>query len=138
MIRLQKNKFLISTLILCGGGFVVKILSFIIKILYTRILGTEGISLYSLIMPIFSLMVTIAGFGMPQAISKLIAEGKTRSRKIIEQSIIFLLILNFICVIFIILSSNFISTTLLHEPRTKVLIIAASLAMPNMGLGCTL
>ena len=138
MIRLQKNKFLISTLILCGGGFVVKILSFIIKILYTRILGTEGISLYSLIMPFFSLMVTIAGFGMPQAISKLIAEGKTRSRKIIEQSIIFLLILNFICVILIILSSNFISTTLLHEPRTKVLIIAAALAMPNMALACTL
>lgn len=138
MIRLQKNKFLISTLILCGGGFVVKILSFIIKILYTRILGTEGISLYSLIMPFFSLMVTIAGFGMPQAISKLIAEGKTRSRKIIEQSIIFLLILNFICVILIILSSNFISTTLLHEPRTKVLIIAAVLAMPNMALACTL
>ena len=138
MIRLQKNKFLISTLILCGGGFVVKILSFIIKILYTRILGTEGISLYSLIMPFFFLLVTIAGFGMPQAISKLIAEGKTRSRKIIEQSIIFLLILNFICVILIILSSNFISTTLLHEPRTKVLIIAAALAMPNMALACTL
>ena len=127
-----------STLILCGGGFVVKILSFIIKILYTRILGTEGISLYSLIMPFFSLMVTIAGFGMPQAISKLIAEGKTRSRKIIEQGIIFLLILNFICVILIILSSDFISNNLLHEPRTKVLIIAASLAMPNMALACTL
>ena len=130
MIRLQKNKFLISTLILCGGGLVVKILSFIIKILYTRILGTEGISLYSLIMPFFSLMVTIAGFGMPQAISKLIAEGKTRSRKIIEQGII--------CVIIIILSSDFISNSLLHEPRTKVLIIAACLAMPNMALACTL
>ena len=135
---MQKNKFLISPLILCGGGFVVKILSFIIKILYTRILGTEGISLYSLIMPFFSLMVTIACFCMTQAISKLIAEGKTRSRKIIEQSIIFLLILNFICVILIILTRNFISTTLLHEPRTKVLIIAAALAMPNMALACTL
>ena len=104
MIRLQKNKFLISTLILCGGGFVVKILSFIIKILYTRILGTEGISLYSLIMPFFSLMVTIAGFGMPIAISKLVAEAKTRSKVILSQGIIILLILNF--TIMIVMKNN--------------------------------
>lgn len=132
------NQFFLSTFILCLGGFIVKILSFIIKILYTRTLGTEGISLYSLIMPFFSLMVTIAGFGMPQAISKLIAEGKNKSRKIVEQGIIFLLFLNFFIMILIILSSNFISTTLLHEPRLKVLIIASSLAMPNIALACTL
>jgi len=40
--------------------------------------------------------------------------------------------------IFIILSSDFISTRLLNEPRVKVLIIAACLAMPNMALACTL
>ena len=137
MIRLQ-NQFFLSTIILCLGGFIVKILSFIIKILYTRILGTEGVSLYSLIIPFFSLMVTIAGFGMPQAISKLIASGKTKSRKIIEQGIIFLLVLNFLVMILIILSSDFISINLLHEPRLKVLIIASSLAMPNMALACTL
>lgn len=137
MIRL-KNQFFLSTIILCLGGFVVKILSFIIKILYTRTLGTEGISLYSLIMPFFSLMVTVAGFGMPQAISKLIAEGKMKSRKIIEQGIIFLLVLNFIVMILIILSSDFISNSLLHEPRLKALIIASSLAMPNIALACTL
>ena len=135
---MQKNQFLLSTLILCLGGFVVKILSFIIKILYTRILGPEGIGLYSLIMPFFSLMVTIAGFGMPQAISKVIAEGKIRSRKVMEQGIIFLLLLNFIAVVAIILSSDFISTYLLHEPRVKVLIIGSALAMPNMALACVL
>lgn len=135
---MQKNQFLLSTLILCLGGLVVKILSFIIKILYTRILGPEGIGLYSLIMPFFSLMVTIAGFGMPQAISKVIAEGKIRSRKVMEQGIIFLLLLNFIAVVAIILSSDFISTYLLHEPRVKVLIIGSALAMPNMALACVL
>ncbi len=135
---MQKNQFLLSTLILCLGGFVVKILSFIIKILYTRILGPEGIGLYSLIMPFFSLMVTIAGFGMPQAISKVIAEGKIRSRKVMEQGIIFLLLLNFIAVVAIILSSDFISTYLLHEPRVKALIIGSALAMPNIALACVL
>ena len=104
------NQFFLSTFILCLGGFIVKILSFIIKILSTRTLGTEGISLYSLIMPFFSLMVTIAGFGMPQAISKLIAEGKTRSRKIIEQGIVFLLILNtfVICFSFILIPLSYV------------------------------
>lgn len=135
---MKNNKFLTNTLILALGGFVVKILSFIIRIIYTRILGVEGLGLYNLIMPTFSLMVCVAGFGMPQAISKLIAEGKRRSKEIISQGIIFLMILNFIMVILIIFSSNFIASTLLNEPRVKILIIGASLAMPNIALACLL
>jgi len=135
---MKNNNFIKGTIILCLGGFIVKILGFIVKILSTRALGMEGISLYSLIMPTYSLMITIAGFGMPQGISKLISEGNIRSKKIIEQSIIFLLILNFLVMILIILSSDFISINLLHEERTKVLLIGASLSMPSMALACTL
>ena len=68
---MQKNKFLRSTLILLIGSFITKTLGFFIKIMYTRIIGPEGISLYTLIVPLFSLTVTIAGFGMPFAISKI-------------------------------------------------------------------
>lgn len=132
----MKNNFLRGALVLCLGGFITKILGFIIKIMYTRTIGTEGLALYTLIMPIYSLIVTIAGFGMPIAISKLVAEAKTRSKVILSQGIIILLILNFSIMLLVILCSDFIANFLLNEPRVKVLIIGAVLAMPQMALAC--
>ena len=132
----MKNNFLRGALVLCLGGFITKILGFIIKIMYTRSIGTEGLALYTLIMPIYSLIVTIAGFGMPIAISKLVAEAKTRSKVILSQGIIILLILNFSIMLLVILCSDFIANFLLNEPRVKILIIGAVLAMPQMALAC--
>ena len=132
----MKNNFLRGALVLCLGGFITKILGFIIKIMYTRTIGTEGLALYTLIMPIYSLIVTIAGFGMPIAISKLVAEAKTRSKVILSQGIIILLILNFTIMLLVILCSDFIANFLLNEPRVKILIIGAVLAMPQMALAC--
>ena len=132
----MKNNFLRGALVLCLGGFITKILGFIIKIMYTRTIGTEGLALYTLIMPIYSLIVTIAGFGMPIAISKLVAESKTRSKVILSQGIIILLILNFSIMLLVILCSDFIANFLLNEPRVKILIIGAVLAMPQMALAC--
>ncbi|MBR1416453.1 MAG: oligosaccharide flippase family protein [Bacilli bacterium] len=135
---MKNNKFLKSTLILIVGSLITKVMGFIIRILYTRIIGSEGISLYTLIMPTYSLIVTIAGFAMPITISKLISEGKIRSKTIMSQAIFILLTINIITMLIIILSSNFISNTLLNEPRVKVLLIGATLSMPNMALACIL
>ena len=84
----MKNKFLTSTLVLIIGGFITRFLGFIIKIIYTRIILEEGVSLHSLILPTYSLLITIATLAMPLAISKLVAEEKTRSVKIICSSVI--------------------------------------------------
>ena len=65
----MKNKFIKSTLILILGGLVTKLLGFVIKIVYTRIIGQEGISLFMLVMPTYSLFITIAQLGLPIAIS---------------------------------------------------------------------
>ena len=139
MIKYMKNNnFFKSTLILIIGTFITRAMGFIIRILYTRIIGTEGISLYTLIMPTYSLIVTIAGFAMPITISKLVSEGKIRSKKIMSQSIYILLFINIITMIIIILSSDFIASNLLHEPRVKILLIGATLSMPNMALACVL
>ncbi len=135
---MKNNKFLSSTLILLFGGLITKILGFIIKIMYTRIIGPEGISLYTLIVPLFSLTVSIAGFGMPFAISKIVAENKIRSKQVILHGVIILLILNVSLMIGVILASDFIANFLLHEPKVKILIIGSVLAMPNVGLACLL
>lgn len=135
---MKKNNFFKSTLILILGSFITKAMGFVIRILYTRVIGTEGISLYTLIVPTYSLIVTIAGFAMPITISKLVSEEKIRSKKILSQSIYILLLINIITMFIIISSSGFIANTLLNEPRVKVLLIGATLSMPNMALACIL
>lgn len=138
MKNIKNNSFFKSTLILILGTFITRAMGFIIKILYTRIIGQEGISLYTLIMPTYSLIVTIASFAMPITISKLVSEEKIRSKKIMSQSIYILLFINIITMLVIILLSGFISSTLLNEPRVKILLIGATLSMPNMALACIL
>ena len=57
---MKNNKFLTATFILMIGGLITKILGFIIRIIYTRMVGNEAIALYSLVMPTYSLLLTIA------------------------------------------------------------------------------
>ena len=73
----MKSKFFKSSMLLILGGFITKILGFLIKIIYTRIIGEEGISLYSLVIPTYSLLITIATLSMPIVISKIIAEKES-------------------------------------------------------------
>ena len=61
---MPKNIFFKSTLILLIGGFFTKILGLIIKIIFTRILKEPGIALYSLIMPTYSLLISLANFNI--------------------------------------------------------------------------
>ena len=70
----MKNKFIASTLVLILGGFVTKILGFVIRIIYTRIILEEGVGLYSLITPTYSLLITIATLALPLEISKFVSE----------------------------------------------------------------
>lgn len=131
---MKRNKFLRSTIILLIGGFVTKCLGFVIRIVYTRMVGNEAISLYTIVMPTYSLLLTIATLSLPIAISKLVAEEKLSSKKILSSSSIIIVILNISVIVIMFLFSEFIATTLLKEPRAKYLLIAMSLTFPFVSL----
>jgi len=79
----MKSKFVKSTFILIIGGFVTKILGMFIKIVMTRLLGTEGIGMYMLVSPTFMLFISIASLGLPVAISKLVAENNRNNKNLV-------------------------------------------------------
>ena len=76
---MKKNKFIKSTIILIIGGFITKILGMLIKIVMTRLIGTEGIGIYMLISPTFMLLISLAQLGFPIAISKIVAEDRVNN-----------------------------------------------------------
>lgn len=135
---MRKNKFITSTLILMLGGFITRILGFFIKIMYTRIIGENGVSLYSIVMPTYSLLITIASLSLPIAISKMIAEQKFKSSKILFSATFIILFLNILLVTFMFLSSKMIATNLLKNPDCYYLLIAMTLTLPFISISSIL
>lgn len=130
----MKEKFVKSTIILIIGGFITKILGLFIKIIMTRIIGLEGISLYTLILPTFSLAITITTLSLPISISKLVAEEKYNNKNILFSTLPITIIINIITITILILSSRFISINLLHEERCIYPLIAISLTLPFISM----
>jgi len=133
----MKNKFIKSTIILMCGGAITKLLGMVIRITLTRLLK-DGIFLYSLIMPTFSLFITIAQFGLPNTISKLVAEEKRNNKNLVFSIIPISLMINFTIMLIILLISKFLSVNLLHDSRTYYPIICISFVLPFISISSIL
>ena len=96
----------------------------------TRIVGSEGISLYMLIFPTFSLFMTLSQLGFPIAISKLIAEDNHNNKNIIFSIIPFSLMLNILLILVIFIIAPTLSTKLLKDTRSYYPILAIALVLP--------
>lgn len=130
----MKNKFIKSTLILIVGALLTKLLGFIIKIIFTRTVSEADINLYSIIMPTYSLLITLAQLGFPLAISNLIAENKTTSKKILFSIIPASLLINIILITLVFLTAPYISNNLLHNKDAYCPIISIAFILPFISI----
>lgn len=126
----MKNKFIKSTIILIIGGFFTKLLGMIIKIILTRLIGTEGIGLYSMIMPTFMLLNSIAQLGLPTALNVLISSNKYNTKNLVSTAIIISLSIDFLIMIFLLISHNYLSTNLLNESRLSTSLLSIGFTLP--------
>lgn len=130
----MKNKFVKSTIILMIGSLFTKLLGFIIKIIFTRTVSQNEINLYSIIMPTYSLLITLANLGLPLAISNLIAQNKVNSKKILFSIVPASLLINLFLIIITFLTAPYISNKLLNNPDTYYPIISIAFILPFISL----
>lgn len=131
----MKNNFIKSTIILVIGGFITKILGMFIKIVLTRTISTEGIGIYSLILPTFNLFITLCSLGLPIAISKLISEKRKISNKeIVLTPIPFILLFNLFLIILLFVIAPFLSNNLLNNSITYYPLIAIGFTLPFISI----
>lgn len=126
----MREKFIKSTIILVIGGFLTKILGMIIKIVMSRMMGTEGLGLYMMILPTFSLFIGISQFGMPIALSKLIAEDTKNNKKLFFSVIPISIVVNVILIFVLFSIAPFLSKYLLHNSETYYGILAIAFVIP--------
>lgn len=135
---MKKSLFFKSAFILLVGSLVTRMLGFVIRIVFTRIIGTDGINLYSLVMPTYSLLVALTQLGLPMAISTVVAKGVKRGKKVIFSVAPIILVLNVVMVFSVIFSSGFIATNLLDEPSAKYPIMSMALVLPFISISSML
>lgn len=127
---MKKETFIKSTIILMIGGFITKILGMLIKIVMSRLMGSEGIGLYMLVLPTFSLFIGLGQFGLPIALSKMVAEDKRNNKKLISSLLITSLVINIFLIVFLILFAPILANKLLQEERAYLPILAMAVVIP--------
>lgn len=74
------NKYLKGLLALASANLIAKIIGAVYRIPLTNILGAEGIGVYQMVFPVYSLLLIFASGGFPLALSKIIAEQRALGR----------------------------------------------------------
>jgi len=111
-----------SAVILIFAGFINRILGFMYRIFFVRTVGPEGIGLFEMVFPIYTLALVITTAGIPPAISKLVSEQVTlgnykQAKKIFYVALVFLLITGLIFTILLFLLTPFLVRTAFSDPR---------------------
>ena len=130
----MKEKFINSVIILLIGGLLTKLLGMFIKIMMSRLIGTEGLGLYMMVLPTFSLFIGIGQFGLPTALSKLVAEKRKNNIKLFFSILPISLFINLLLIITIIVIAPVLANNLLHDPRCYLPILAIAVVIPFTSL----
>ncbi|ADL51375.1 stage V sporulation protein B [Clostridium cellulovorans] len=119
------DSFLKETLILSISNSAMGVFRFVFSIILTRKLGSEGLGLYALVMPVYDLFICLACGGLVASISRKGAEFHSQKRyksllKVVKVSITFELIWSTLIAITIFFSSSFIATYIIKDVRTAL------------------
>lgn len=126
----MKNVFIKSTIILMLGTLVTRALGFIIRILFTRLIGSDGVNLFAIVMPTYSLLIAITQLGLPYAISTVMARGKHRGISLLTSIVPVSLLFDVVFIFIIYLNAPFIANNLLNCPDAYYPILATSVVIP--------
>lgn len=127
---MKKSKFIKSSIILIIGGFITKILGMSVKIILTRKIGIETLGLYTLILPTYLLIISLAEFSLPTALNVLIATKKYNNKNLLITSLIISFILDFIIMFIFVLTSKYIAVNLLNQEILTIPLILLTLTLP--------
>lgn len=103
---MKKNNLMSGAVILSISAILAKIFSAVYRIALTRILGGEGIGIYQLIFPFYSLCVVLATAGLPMAISKVIAKRNNNELGVIKKCFMFTSVIALTLTFILIISSK--------------------------------
>lgn len=131
----RKQTILRGTFILTATGFLCRFMGFFYRIFLSRTFGEEGVGLYQLIFPVYSLCFALTAAGMETAISRTVAQkistGKEReARQILVLGLVLTTAASSVCLLLLQQNASLIAEKLLGDARCEALLIPLSYALP--------
>lgn len=110
----DSGKMVKSALVLSAGAFIAKIIGAFYRVPLTNMLKGEGIGLYQMVFPVYTLLLEFSGAGVPAAISALVSgyRGDAKeeyARRILKNSVRIFAAVGLIGSLFLVLSGRFLA-----------------------------
>lgn len=109
--KMKRQSVLLGAIILALGGLIAKVVGALYKIPLTNILGTNGMGLYYLVFPLYSLLLVIISSGVSLAVSRLVSlersnHNKFNELKIFKVALVFVFALSLIFALVLVMFSE--------------------------------
>ncbi|MFZ5945271.1 MAG: putative polysaccharide biosynthesis protein [Bacillota bacterium] len=122
---MEPKSFFKGALILSIAGIISKLLGAVYRIPFARLVGDEGVGLYQMAYPFYTMILAVSTAGIPLAISKMIAEREEKNnsngiQRVFWLSMSLLLLTGTAASIALYVSADFIARNILQEPRAAL------------------
>lgn len=130
-----KNAFLRGTLFLTFAGLLSRIMGFFYRIFLAHTIGAEGMGIYQLIFPIYSLCFALCASGIETSVSKLTAakfavEKPGEAYGVLKTGLFLTLALAVSCSLLIFHYADFLAEIFLKEPKCAPLLKILAVTIP--------
>lgn len=108
MAHKEMRTMMKGAFVLTIASFIAKVLSAVYRVPFQNLVGDEGFYVYQQVYPIYGIAMTLALSGLPQFISKIVAEqqGVSAQKKVLQQLFPFVFVLAGLCWMFFFLGSH--------------------------------
>ena len=120
---MKTKSFLGGAVILAAAGFIVRVLGFLYRIYLSNLIGAEGMGLFQLISPVYSLVILTLTSGISTAVSKMTAEELAKKHfanpgRIASCALLLIMISGVAVSAFMFVKMDFITGVILKDART--------------------
>ena len=123
--RSKSNHFLIQGSILAVASILVRVIGLLYRIPMVRIIGREGMGLYTNAFEVYNIALILSSYSIPMAVSKLVAVRKANkehrnSYRIFLSAMIFAVTVGLVATLIVYFGANILATLIFKSPDTSL------------------
>ena len=125
-----RKEFIKGTLLLTGAGLFCRVLGFFYRIYMSRTIGAEGLGLYNMIHPLFSIAFAVCAGSIQTALSQYVAANRERGRPVFLCGLVLSFSLSLIPVLLLCKGKIFLASYILSEPQAARYLPVLAVSVP--------
>lgn len=125
-----RKEFVKGTLLLTGAGLFCRVLGFFYRIYMSRTIGAEGLGLYNMIHPLFSIAFAVCAGSIQTALSQYVAANREKGKSVFLCGLLLSLGLSVIPVVMLCKGKVFLASNVLSEPQAARYLPVLAVSVP--------